>query len=73
MTPPDLKSAALDFTREHRCPPACLVEEAMRRGAELMAEAMTKELSAVRADMEKHRKEIERGTPHGHASGFLLF
>lgn len=67
----DLKSEAQDFCREHCFVPVCIAQAAMERGAALATEAITKELAAMRADMKKRRADIERGHPHGWASGSL--
>ena len=71
MTTPDLKQAALDFCKEYHLAPSCIIQEAMERAAALTVAALTADVKAVREDMEKHRKEIERGTPHGWSSGMI--
>lgn len=67
----DLKNAALEFTRSKVCPPACVIQEAMEIGAALAIVEIAGKMKALNADMEQHRREIERGTVHGHNSGSL--
>lgn len=61
----DLKYEAQAFCREHCFVPVCIEQAAMERGAALAAEAITKELAAMRTEMNRRRDEIERG--HGNS------
>lgn len=67
----DLKSEAQDFCCEHSFVPVCIAQAALERGAALATAEITKELAAMRMEMNKRRADIERGHPHGWASGSL--
>jgi len=67
----DLQSEAVAFARKHGLHPASLVQKAMERGAELMAKQATELIRQNHEELNQRRKEIERGTQHGHLNGHL--
>ena len=53
----DFKSDAFEFCRSHGCPPACIIQKAMERGAQLALESVNQRLRVEVAQM-KHDREF---------------
>lgn len=69
---PSFHEPAKEFSRQHNIKPVCLVEEAMRIGASLLAESLTKDLHSINnAFRAKHgENEVpDHGTKSGTLSG----
>ena len=49
----DFKSESVEFSRAHGCPPACIIQKAMERGAEL---AMIEATELIRQETRLRQK-----------------
>lgn len=69
---PNFKPAASEFSRQHNIKPVCLVEEAMKIGASILAESLTKDLHSINNAFRAKHGESEvpdHGTKSGTLSG----
>ncbi len=53
MTEIDFKSEAVEFARQNGCPPALIIEAAMRHAAGLVVSAVHADIKAARASLAK--------------------
>lgn len=52
----DFKAEALAFTIKHSCPPACIIEKAMKRGAELAIIKATQKVNEATEELAAQRR-----------------
>jgi len=65
----DFRQEALDFCRANGCPPACIIQKAMERGAEL---ALQQTHQLIKSETDLRRKLNVTGlTSHGENNGQL--
>ena len=62
----DFKTESIAFAREHGCPPAFIIEAAMRRGAQL---ALENTIALLSAEKHRRRRLNETGMKDGEQNG----